>query len=134
MVIQTAFLCIPSRFILDINLKVIYRFRIEMGFRPQTLYAIEDSPVGLAAWLMDHDPASLELIQRSIDGVPEGLTPDDVLDNITLFWLTKTGISAARLYWELFQRGQGVSRREKRLHPRRVKDAKDIVRADCRFR
>jgi pimeloyl-ACP methyl ester carboxylesterase len=82
-------------------------YGIEMGNRPQTLYGIEDSPVGLAGWLMDHDPASLEMITRSINGVPEGLTPDDVLDNITLFWLTKTGVSSSRLYWELFQRGQG---------------------------
>jgi pimeloyl-ACP methyl ester carboxylesterase len=71
-----------------------------MGSRPQTLYAIADSPVGLAAWLLDHDPRSLELIARSFDGVPEGLTRDDVLDNITLTWLTKSAISAARLYWE----------------------------------
>jgi pimeloyl-ACP methyl ester carboxylesterase len=71
-----------------------------MGSRPQTLYAIADSPVGLAAWLLDHDPRSLELIARSFDGVPEGLTRDDVLDNITLTWLTNSAISAARLYWE----------------------------------
>ena len=71
-----------------------------MGFRPQTLYGIADSPVGLAAWMLDHDPASLELISRSFDGVPEGLTRDDVLDNITHFWLTNTGVSAGRLYWE----------------------------------
>ena len=82
-------------------------YAIEMGNRPQTLYGIADSPVGLAAWLMDHDPTSLELISRSIDGVPEGLTPDDVLDNITHYWLTNTGVSSGRLYWELFQRGQG---------------------------
>ena len=54
-----------------------------MASRPQTLYAIADSPVGLAAWLLDHDPRSLELIARSFDGVPEGLTRDDVLDNCT---------------------------------------------------
>jgi pimeloyl-ACP methyl ester carboxylesterase len=71
-----------------------------MGLRPQTLYGIVDSPIGLAAWILDHDPRSLELISRSFDGVPEGLTRDDVLDNITLFWLTNTGISAARIYWE----------------------------------
>jgi pimeloyl-ACP methyl ester carboxylesterase len=82
-------------------------YAIEEGNRPQTLYGIADSPVGLAAWLMDHDPTSLELISRSIDGVPEGLTPDDVLDNITHYWLTNTGVSSGRLYWELFQRGQG---------------------------
>ncbi|MCI0631373.1 MAG: hypothetical protein L0Y44_12055, partial [Phycisphaerales bacterium] len=59
-----------------------------------------DSPVGLAAYLLDHDERSLALISRSFDGVPEGLTRDDVLDNITLTWLTNTAISAARLYWE----------------------------------
>jgi pimeloyl-ACP methyl ester carboxylesterase len=72
----------------------------EMGTRPQTLYGIADSPVGLAAWILDHDARSLELIARVFDGKSEGLTRDDVLDNITLFWLTNTGVSAARLYWE----------------------------------
>jgi len=71
-----------------------------MGLRPQTLYGISDSPVGLAAYLLDHDAWSLELISRSFDGHAEGLTPDDVLDNITLTWLTNTGISSGRLYWE----------------------------------
>jgi pimeloyl-ACP methyl ester carboxylesterase len=71
-----------------------------MGTRPQTLTALADSPVGLATFMIDHDARSLELIARSFDGVPEGLTRDDVLDNITLFWLTNTGVSAARLYWE----------------------------------
>jgi pimeloyl-ACP methyl ester carboxylesterase len=71
-----------------------------MASRPQTLYAIADSPVGLAAWLLDHDPRSLEMIARSVDGVPEGLTPDDVLDNCTYFWLTNSGVSASRLYRE----------------------------------
>ncbi|TGX52562.1 epoxide hydrolase [Sphingomonas gei] len=72
----------------------------EMTNRPQTLYAIEDSPVGLAAWILDHDARSYELIARVFDGLEEGLTPDDVLDNITLYWLTATGVSSARLYWE----------------------------------
>jgi pimeloyl-ACP methyl ester carboxylesterase len=72
----------------------------EMDHRPQTLYGIEDSPIGLAAWMLDHDIRSYELIARAFDGKQEGLTRDDVLDNITLYWLTKTGISAARLYWE----------------------------------
>ena len=72
----------------------------EMANRPQTLYALEDSPIGLAAWMIDHDAASQAMIARSFDGKPEGLTPDDVLDNITLYWLTKTGVSSARLYWE----------------------------------
>ena len=72
----------------------------EMGNRPQTLYGIEDSPVGLAAWILDHDARSYELIARVFDGHPEGLTRDDVLDNITLYWLTNTAVSSARLYWE----------------------------------
>jgi pimeloyl-ACP methyl ester carboxylesterase len=75
-------------------------YTLEMGLRPQTLYGIADSPVGLAAWILDHDARSLELISRAFDGHPTGLTRDDVLDNITLFWLTNTAISAARLYWE----------------------------------
>jgi pimeloyl-ACP methyl ester carboxylesterase len=72
----------------------------EMGNRPQTLTGIEDSPVGLAAWILDHDIQSYELIARVFDGKKEGLTRDDILDNITLYWLTKTGVSSARLYWE----------------------------------
>jgi pimeloyl-ACP methyl ester carboxylesterase len=71
-----------------------------MGNRPQTLYGIADSPVGLAGWILDHDARSLELISRAFDGQPTGLTRDDVLDNITLYWLTNTAISSARLYWE----------------------------------
>ena len=71
-----------------------------MGTRPQTLTALADSPVGLATFMIDHDARSLELIARSFNGVQEGLTRDDVLDNITLFWLTNTAVSAARLYWE----------------------------------
>jgi pimeloyl-ACP methyl ester carboxylesterase len=72
----------------------------EMGNRPQTLYGIADSPVGLAGWILDHDASSYALIARVFDGKPEGLTRDDVLDNITLYWLTNTAISSARLYWE----------------------------------
>jgi pimeloyl-ACP methyl ester carboxylesterase len=75
-------------------------YAIMMGDRPQSLTGLADSPVGLAAFMLDHDPKSYEMIARSIDGHPEGLTPDDVLDNITLFWLTNTAISSARLYWE----------------------------------
>ena len=71
-----------------------------MGTRPQTLTALADSPVGLATFMIDHDARSLELISRSFNGVSEGLSRDDVLDNITLFWLTNTAVSAARLYWE----------------------------------
>jgi pimeloyl-ACP methyl ester carboxylesterase len=72
----------------------------EMGNRPQTLYALEDSPVGLAAWMLDHDARALSLIARVFDGQSEGLTKDDVLDNATLYWLTRTAVSSARLYWE----------------------------------
>jgi pimeloyl-ACP methyl ester carboxylesterase len=72
----------------------------EMANRPQTLYAIADSPVGLAAWMLDHDARSYELIARVFDGKPEGLTRDDILDNVTLYWLTNTAVSSARLYWE----------------------------------
>jgi len=75
-------------------------YAIEMTTRPQTLYAIADSPVGLAAWMLDHDGASLELISRVFAGESAGLTQDDVLDNITMYWLTNTGVSSARLYWE----------------------------------
>jgi pimeloyl-ACP methyl ester carboxylesterase len=72
----------------------------EMGNRPQTLYGIADSPVGLAAWILDHDLLSYELIARVFDGQTEGLTRDDILDNITLYWLTNTAVSSSRLYWE----------------------------------
>ena len=75
----------------------------EMATRPQTLYGIVDSPVGLAAWMLDHDARSYELIARVFDGKPEGLTRDDILDNITLYWLTNTAISSARLYWDTQQ-------------------------------
>ena len=71
-----------------------------MGNHPQTLYGIADSPVGLAAWIIDHDIRSYELIARVFDGQPEGLTRDDILDNITLYWLTNTAVPSARLYWE----------------------------------
>lgn len=72
----------------------------EMGNRPQTLYGVADSPVGLAAWILDHDIWSYKLIARVFDGAQEGLTRDDILDNITLYWLTNTAVSSARLYWE----------------------------------
>jgi pimeloyl-ACP methyl ester carboxylesterase len=75
-------------------------YAIEMNNRPQTLYGIVDSPVGLASWMLDHDIRSYRMIERSIDGEKEGLTPDDVLDNVTLYWLTNTAISSARLYWD----------------------------------
>jgi pimeloyl-ACP methyl ester carboxylesterase len=75
-------------------------YAVEMNKRPQTLYGISDSPVGLGAWMLDHDPKSYELIARAFAGNPGGLSRDDVLDNVTLYWLTNTGISSARLYWE----------------------------------
>src|SRR5947209_17853632 len=71
-----------------------------MGNRPQTLYGIADSPVGLAAWILDHDEASEALMAGVFAGQSEGLTRDDILDNATLYWLTNTAVSSARLYWE----------------------------------
>jgi pimeloyl-ACP methyl ester carboxylesterase len=85
----------------------------QMGLRPQTLYGIADSPIGLAAYFLDHDARSYELIARVFDGASEGLTRDDILDNITITWLTNTALSGARLYWEYFGKGyfnaKGVS-------------------------
>jgi len=75
-------------------------YALEMANRPQTIYGMGDSPVGLAAWLIDHDVRSYELITRIFDGQSEGLTRDDVLDNATLYWLTNTAVSSARIYWE----------------------------------
>ena len=75
-------------------------YGFQMGLRPQTLYGIADSPIGLAAYFLDHDARSYELIARVFNGQSEGLTRDDVLDNITLTWLTNTGVSGGRLYWE----------------------------------
>lgn len=85
----------------------------QMGHRPQTLYGIADSPIGLAAWFLDHDKLSYEMIARSFDGEPEGLSRDDVLDNITITWLTNTAISGGRFYWETLPRtssGYGIER------------------------
>ena len=76
-------------------------YAIEMNQRPQTLYALADSPVGLAAWMLDHDIQSYRLIAKVFDGASEGLTRDDILDNATLYWLTNTAVSSARLYWEM---------------------------------
>ena len=77
-------------------------YAVEMGLRPQTLYGLADSPVALAAWMLDHDAHSYADITRAfVDGHPVGgLTRDEVLDNITLTWLTNTGVSSGRLYWE----------------------------------
>lgn len=86
--------------------QLVYFYKYGLGYanemhnKPQTLYAIADSPVGLAAWILDHDIRSYELIARVFDGKTEGLTRDDILDNITLYWLTNTAISSARLYAE----------------------------------
>ena len=85
---------------LDFFFKLGLGYALEMRNRPQTLYGIADSPVGLAAWILDHDARSYDLIARVFDGRSEGLTRDDVLDNVTLYWLTNTAISSARLYWE----------------------------------
>jgi pimeloyl-ACP methyl ester carboxylesterase len=79
----------------------------EMSNRPQTLYGIADSPVGLAAWMLDHDIRSCGMISRVFDGKMEGLSRDDVLDNVTLYWLTNTAISSARLYWDTTQISTG---------------------------
>jgi pimeloyl-ACP methyl ester carboxylesterase len=75
-------------------------YALQMGLRPQTLYGIADSPVGLAAWMLDYNAQSLQLISRAFDGEAEGLTRDNVLDGMTLFWLTNSAISSARIYWE----------------------------------
>jgi pimeloyl-ACP methyl ester carboxylesterase len=75
-------------------------YALEMTNRPQSIYGIGDSPVGMAAWMIDHDASSYALIARVFDGQPEGLTRDDILDNATLYWLTNTTVSSARLYWE----------------------------------
>ena len=97
---------------LDFFYKTGLGYANEMRLRPQTLSAIEDSPVGLAAWILDHDARSYALIARVFDGQPEGLTRDDILDNVTLYWLTNTAVSSARLYWEnklAFFAPQGVT-------------------------
>ena len=75
-------------------------YAIEMSNRPQTLYSLVDSPAGLASWMLDHDARSAAMIARVFDGKAEGLSRDDVIDNITLYWLTNTAVSSARLYWE----------------------------------
>ena len=82
-------------------------YALEMSNRPQTLYGIVDLPVGLAAWMIDHDIRSYLMIARAFSGKTEGLTPDDVLENVTLYWLTNTAISSARLYWDTTQVSTG---------------------------
>jgi pimeloyl-ACP methyl ester carboxylesterase len=75
-------------------------YGFQMGLRPQRLYGIADSPIGLAAYFLDHDARSYDLIARVFSGGSEGLTRDDILDNVTITWLTNTALSGARLYWE----------------------------------
>jgi pimeloyl-ACP methyl ester carboxylesterase len=83
-------------------------YALEMSNRPQTLYGIADSPVGLAAWMIDHDIRSYLMIARVFDGQAEGLTRDDILDNVTLYWLTNTAVSSGRLYWDTTQVSNGA--------------------------
>jgi pimeloyl-ACP methyl ester carboxylesterase len=97
---------------LDFFYKKGLGYAIEMANRPQTLYGIEDSPIGLAGWILDHDAASYALFSRVFAGQADSPTRDDLLDNITLYWLTHTAISSARLYWEnklVFFDPKGVS-------------------------
>ncbi|MCL6697750.1 epoxide hydrolase 1 [Sphingomonas sp. NSE70-1] len=75
-------------------------YALEMGNRAQTLYGLADSPVALASWIIDHDIWTYRQIAKLFDGTPQGFTRDEILDNITLYWLTNTGVSSARLYWE----------------------------------
>ena len=100
-----------ERLLFEYQKGIAYGF--QMGLRPQTLYGIADSPVGLAAYFLDHDARSYELIARVFEGASEGLTRDDILDNITATWLTNTFVSGARLYWENWGKGffnaKGVS-------------------------
>jgi len=121
---QAAFSGKPAPSGLSVDEKVAYErllfeyqkgiaYGFQMGLRPQTLYGIADSPVGLAAYFLDHDARSYELIARVFEGASEGLTRDDILDNITATWLTNTFVSGARLYWENWGKGffnaKGVS-------------------------
>ncbi len=85
---------------LDFFYKKGLGYATEMSLRPQTLYGLADSPVGLAGWILDHDIRSYEMIARVFDGQPEGLTRDDVVENITLYWLRNTAVSTARSYWD----------------------------------
>jgi pimeloyl-ACP methyl ester carboxylesterase len=81
-------------------------YAVMLGTRPQTMYGLNDSPIGLAAFMLDHDPKSYALIARGfVDRDEGGLTRDDFLDNITLFWLTNTGVSASKLFWEFLSYG-----------------------------
>jgi len=92
---------------LDFFYKKGLGYALEMASRPQTLYGLVDSPVGLAAWMLDHDARSQDMMARVFAGGTEGLTRDDILDNVTLYWLTNTAISSAQLYWDTAQLGAG---------------------------
>src|SRR5262249_8156624 len=85
---------------LDFFYKRGLAYALEMGNRPQTLYGVADSPVGLAAWMIDHDWLSYEVIARAFAGNSGGISRDDFLDNVSLYWFTNTGVSSGRLYWE----------------------------------
>jgi hypothetical protein len=94
---------------LSVNAMKRRGYAFEMATRPQTLYALADSPIGLASWLLDHGdgygqpaaPLMAAVLGHDVNSFSAGaLTRDDVLDDITLYWLTNTGISAARFYWE----------------------------------
>ena len=101
-----------------------FGYFLEMATRPQTIgYALLDSPVALAAWLLDHDTDSYYKISRAfVDGEPVGnLTRDRIVDNITLYWLTGTAASAARSYWE-----------DGRVRPQRLRAARLLRRSPCR--
>jgi pimeloyl-ACP methyl ester carboxylesterase len=90
------------------RLRFVYQkgigYGYQLGLRPQTMYGIADSPVGLAAYFLDHDARSYDLISRVFAGASAGLTRDDILDNLTITWLTNTAVSGARLYWETWGR------------------------------
>jgi pimeloyl-ACP methyl ester carboxylesterase len=113
---QAAFAGAPAPASLSADEKVAYEsvrfvyqkgigYGFQMGLKPQTLYGIADSPVGVAAYFLDHDLRSYKLISRVFQGQAEGLTRDDILDNVTYTWLTNTFISGARLYWEYWGKG-----------------------------
>jgi pimeloyl-ACP methyl ester carboxylesterase len=98
------------------NLGAAYKhaaYAVQMGTRPQTMYGLNDSPIFLAAYMLDHDPTSYATLiaPAFVDGVEGGLTRDDMLDNITMFWLTGTGVSTAKSYWEYLGYGSFANAR-----------------------
>jgi len=115
---QAAFSGAPAPAGLSVDEKLAYErlqfvyqkgiaYGYQMGLRPQTLYGIADSPIGLAAYFLDHDARSYELISRVFAGESAGLTRDDILDNVTITWFTNTALSGARLYWEFWGKKYG---------------------------